>query len=114
MPCTCAVVDKRTKRIYGEIYQKEGLGDATDGKMAVNGGRYFRSFGPVPQENVTAFARIAAASTLTTTVVARSRKGTGRQLAGKRYQEGENPKMRGGYKLKICYWEPRRAAPAPL
>ena len=31
------VVDKRVERAQGEIYQKEGLGDPTEGKIVVNG-----------------------------------------------------------------------------
>ncbi len=61
-----AVVDKRAKRSQGEIYQKDGPGKPTGGDT-VREWRLSRSFGRVPQENVTAFAWIAAASTLTTT-----------------------------------------------
>jgi hypothetical protein len=32
-----AAVDKRAKRVQGEIYKKEGLGDPTEGKTVVNG-----------------------------------------------------------------------------
>jgi hypothetical protein len=32
-----AAVDKRAKRVQGEIYQKGGLGDPTEGKTVVNG-----------------------------------------------------------------------------
>jgi hypothetical protein len=94
------------------MHQKEGLGNATEGKMVVNG-EFSRSFGRVPLKNVTAFAWIAAASTLTTTTVThRSRfkkehrhatTSSRKKVSGGR----ESEEWEEASKLELHYWEPR-------
>jgi hypothetical protein len=94
------------------MYQKEGLGNPTEGKMVVNGD-FPTALVEFPPQNVTAFAWIAAASTLTTTTVThRSRfKKEHRHAAtsGRKKVSGgrESEEEWEGSKLKLRYWEPR-------